>query len=806
MYFNKIPHPANFTFAQSAEVASGAAGLVIGTERVMVRWSDCGDDVHRLVLEHARFGDHGSQAILTPPENPNESRCVITAETDGRLILKDRSTGETFVAGLPGATFGWCGAAWILQFAHRPEMQFFGLGEHSQHLEKSGQRIKYWNTDLFGDFPKCEAEHGYANPMYVAIPWLIVKQENRYVGLLVNNPGAVFMDLASNFVWSENNQEDRQRGSFYLGAPSGQPDVHLIVGPSLPELIRKFQSLVGRMPVPPLWALGHHQCRWGYAGARDLRRLDNAFRKHRIPCDGLWLDIDYMDSYKVFTFSRQAWGGDETKVREVLAELLRRGRRVAVILDPGVKAQRGYSVCEDGQEAEIFCLNSEGKPFVGFVWPGKTYFPDFSLPETRAWWAERVRALAECGISGAWIDMNDPSVGAVEPQEMLFARGKKPHAYYHNQYALGMAQATYDGFMQARPDERPFVISRSASTSSARFTAVWLGDNVSNWHHLRMSIPLALGLGLSGIPFNGADVCGFKEDTTPELAIAWYKAGFLFPFFRNHSDSGTRSQEPYALGPRALEVARHYIQLRYKLLPYLYQLFLASAATGEAILRPLFYQYPDDRRGSLGKLENIFLVGPDILQAPIVEEKEHVSVVALPVGEAWYDARVGKWVKGGTRVRAKCASSETPLFIREGAVIPMQEGVRTTNENQLEHVELHCFLRRRTSGRHRLVYQCDDGLTLGYQRGERTTLELEAQVVRGKLTLTVKSYGCDYRPLSVRVVVYDEFENVEWTQNETSQRLAIKPLLWTFTGKKLRALATTWFEVKHLGGTTDVHR
>lgn len=784
MYFNKIRHPSNFAFARFDQKHST---LVCGKRRHSLSVEHIGSDAYRLRVRSPEGWVNPSQAELAASLPGSASHRLEWSAKHG-LALLDRS-GREVLRGLPGATFGTCGKAWMLQWTHRPGMEFYGLGEHSRNFEKTGQRVKFWNTDLWGDFSLHEVQTGTPNPMYVAIPWVIVKQGNTFVGLLVNHPGAVFMDLASNFIWEANNPDDKRRGSFFVGAPDGEADVYVIVGPDLPALVEKLQTLVGRTPRPPLWALGHHQCRWGYASPGHLHDLDEAFTKHGIPTDGLWLDIDYMDRYKVFTFDPKLWGGKE-RIRREMTRLARNGRRVIPILDPGVKVEPGYAVCDEGLKSGVFCLNPEGLPYVGFVWPGQTYLPDFSLAGAREWWARHVAEFAGLGPAGAWLDMNDPSVGAVELDDMLFDRGRRPHEDYHNQYALGMAKASHAGFLAARPGERPFLLARSAFISSSRYTAVWTGDNCSNWHHLRNSIPLSLGLALSGQPFNGPDVGGFGGDTTPELTSAWYQAGFLFPFLRNHSLVGTIHQEPWALSGRALRTIRHFIRLRYKMLPYLYQLFIAQEETGRAILRPLFHDFADSKRLPLGKIADQFLVGPSIMQAPILEPGKRSRPVVLPGDREWYAAHEGRWIGGGATVKTSVSGFATPLYVREGALIPMQVGTRKSAQNSLDEIELHCFLKRSTRGVHRTVYVADDGLTFAYRDGQRSAVEFSARVrADGSLLLEVERAEFGWKPIKIRIVAYDRFSKIV-LRNRGEKDLATRKLTWNFVAKQVSATAT----------------
>jgi alpha-glucosidase len=776
-YFHKIPHPANFIFAP------GAAEWDIRA---------LGGDVFRLRLARRRW--RNPSQVRLARSIPGGSTCSIGIAADDTLTVRD-ARGRALLASVPGATFGRSGATWLLQFRHERGTQFYGLGEHSRGFEKSGQRVKFWNTDLMADFAFEEVRHGFPNPMYVSVPWLIVKRGNTFVGLFVHHPGAVFMELASNFVWDAGNTSDRDRRSFYLGAPDGEPDVFVVVGPSLAELTRKFQTLVGRTPLPPLWALGYHQSRWGYAGPRDLLRLDRELARRRIPCDGLWLDIDHMDRLKVFTFSPRHWKTPE-KTRAVLAALRARGRRVVPILDPGVKVEPGYPVYDEGIAREVFCRNPAGRPYVGFVWPGQTHFPDFSRPEARAWWAERVAALARTGVAAAWIDMNDPSTGAAECDDMRFDRGRRPHASYHNEYALGMAEATRAGFLAARPDERPFVLSRSACASSSRHTAVWTGDNLSNWHHLRLAIPVSLGLALSGLPFCGPDVCGFGLDATRALAIAWHKLQFLFPFFRNHCSLGQRDQEPWAFGPGAGRVLAHYLRLRYKFLPYLYQLFVAQELTGDAILRPLFHEFPDRAAQPLGGIADQFMIGAALLQAPVVEENATAREVLLPAGTAWFSLLDGRWHEGGRTLSVRCGEAETPLFVREGSLLPLRPGLPETQDCDLREIELHALVRTDRRGRAACVYHADDGVSFGYRRGERTSVGFDLRVARdGQIGLRATPRARGYGRLRVKLVLYGDVARATLTTPSGSRVLALTPLRWRAAGGTLHTRASVFFEI-----------
>lgn len=747
MYFNKIRHPSNFTFARAHH--NGA--LVMGAKRVQANVRDLGDDVFHVELTDATRWPLDAR-VLPLHEDAfvnSTSRFQLAMSATGNLALTDVE-GEPLLSGLEGACLGVCGSAWMVQFARHADMRFFGQGEKTTGLEKSGKRTKFWNADVWADHAMHSIEHGQADPQYASIPYLLVRQGEQWVGILVDHPGAVFMDTGSNWFFFGKDDQNAPP-TFWCGADQGVPAFYVIAGDSVASVTQRLQRLVGTTPLPPLWSLGHHQSRWGYAGTQHLKKLDAAFAEHGFPNDGLWLDIDYMDQFKVFTASAEHFDDLENDLKALHAN----GRRIVPILDPGVKVEAGYGVAASGQTADIFCHNPEGQPFVGFVWPGRTWFPDYSLPEGRDWWANYAKAFRESGFDGAWLDMNDPSTGAAELDDMLFQRGAWPHWTYHNQYATGMAQATRDGFLAARPDERPFLLTRSAYTGSSRFTAVWTGDNFSSWHHLRTSIHCSLNLALSGIPFNGPDVPGFGGHADKDLAVAWYKAGCLFPFFRNHACAGTADQEPWVFGPEALETIRHHVRLRYKLLPYFYQLWNDQEQAGTAVMRPLFYDFSNADGIELARVDDQFLIGPAIMQAPIVQQGQQSRFVTLPGTGRWMDANTGQFLAAARIIHVNSSADRTPIYLREGSLLPMQTGVRTRNDSDLSDIELHVILGFGCLDEVTLDYVADDGLTFAYQRGERSVHRLRVRRVGNTLELSANALQTGWRPLTLRVAGYD---------------------------------------------------
>lgn len=749
MYFNKFPHPANFAFVKTLK----AGRTQLGKNKLKLDYSRFADDVFRLRVAGSVWSPNPSQAALTPPARSTKGSISAEVDTTLALTLKN-SDGQILLRAPSGQAFGVSGESSMFIFEHQEGDQFYGMGEKTLGLELSGKQSKFWNTDAFADFHGHQIFADRVDPYYVSVPYLIIKRGNTYLGLLLDNPHATFISTGASIEigGGQMNLGQPTRKAILIGAERGASDLYIIVGPSLRELTRKLQNLVGRTPTPPIWALGYNQCRWGYRSDSDLLALDKRFRELGIPCDGLWIDIDYMDAYKVFTFKKELF----PNLKKTLKTLAASGRKVIPIIDPGVKKQKGYPVYDDGRHHDVFCRNEQGNEFIGLVWPGETAFPDFSLPKARAWWAKHVKQFGENGIFGAWIDMNDPSTGSVQNNAMLFDHGRAAHDTYHNQYALGMAMATRAGFEQAHPGKRVFVISRSGYTGISKHAAIWTGDNCSNYHYLRMAIPCTLNLALSGVPFNGPDIGGFAGDCPANLLRDWQKAGFLFPFCRNHTSCGTRQQEPWAYDALTLKVVSHYIRLRYKLRPYLYQLFQNQAAVGDAILRPLFYDFADSDKLPLGKVDDQFMVGPSIMQAPIVQEKERTRSVLLPGETAWWSALDARWITAPRRVKVAPGEMQTPLYLREGQIIPMSPGEPTSNAYDGSRIEAHILLRANKS-KAQLDYTWDDGESANSPRSAITVV-----ATAGGRTLRIETRQTEDAcgKAKLRFVLYDRFDTV----------------------------------------------
>ncbi len=646
---------------------------------------------------------------------------------------KSRARQKNQIVRSARAPFGVCGAKSIVLFDRPDDSVVYGLGEKTGALDKSGRAWKMWNTDAAADFPSAFMEGRY-DPAYVSIPFFISKYKGAYYGALLDTSWPTFFhtDRPAGEKWLIPSVARRVEDEAILtaGVENGPLALYLIPGPSLRDVVRRLARLTGRHEMPPLWALGYHQCRWGYASAKEIRGVASRLARERIPVAAMWMDIDYMNGFRVFTFNEKRFSAADRGLMR--RELERRGTRLVAIVDPGIKAEAGYGMYEEGVRDGLLCQSPEGKPFIGYVWPGVTAFPDFTLEKTRKSWAGHIKDfLAQGPLDGIWNDMNDPSVGQVEPDEMLFEEGRSPHAAFHNAYGHLMAQATWEGFREKDPMQRPFILTRSGSAGTQRYSAIWTGDNASNEANLAMSIPMSINMALSGVSFNGPDVGGFAGNTTESLMTAWMLAGALFPFFRNHSAIGTRSQEPYAFSAKARELIRKCILTRAKLLPYLYNQFFMHWRDGEAVMRPLSYEFEGRE---YERLNDQFMIGPSLMLAPFTDVSSASRRAILPPGW-WFDLAQGRWVRGGRSVTIR-RRDRMIVFVRDGSILPCVEGTDFFPQPDFSRVEFHVFAKARGGV---LDYYEDDGATRRYQQGEFNQTRIAAGLTaRGKLDISAR--------------------------------------------------------------------
>lgn len=527
---------------------------------------------------------------------------------------------------------------------------FYGLGDKTGFLNKRGYDYIMWNTD--DPAPQVDSFRS----LYKSIPFFMTLTDTHVYGLFFDNTYKTWFDMGK-----ESNDY------FWFGADKGNLDYYYIAGQTMAQVLSNYTWLTGTCPLPQKWTLGYHQSRWGYTTWEDVASVAENMRRYEIPCDVLHFDIDYMQDYKVFTWNQQRYHGCPEKL---LGELSDHGFKAVTIIDPGVKKEAGYAVYEEGMANDYFAHAATGEVYENAVWPGISTYPDFGRAQVRRWWGEKHESLLKLGVRGIWNDMNEPaSFNGPLPDDVVFhdEGNMALHEKMHNVYGHLMSRATYEG-LERLDGRRPFVITRACYAGSQKFTTVWTGDNHSIWGHLQMAVPQLCNLGLSGFPFAGTDVGGFSSDVTPELLVRWVQVGCFSPLFRNHSANGTRRQEPWLFGPEVLHIYRKYVQLRYHLIPYMYDLFFEEEQTGAPVMRPLVYDYEGDK--NVRDINDEFMVGPDILVAPVLTQGTVMRSVYLPEG-TWFDYWTREKHVGPTWIMREAPLDTCPIYVRAGAILPV---------------------------------------------------------------------------------------------------------------------------------------
>lgn len=610
---------------------------------------------------------------------------------------------------------------------------FFGLGEKGPPLDKRSRAWFNWNVDA--------AEYeAWTDPLYQTHPFLLCLNAGQAYGIFLDNTYRSSFDLGVS-----------SRTAYSFGADGGEMNYYFLPGPTPAEVVCRYAALVGTTPLPPRWTLGYQQCRWSYESARRVRLIAEQFRRRKIPCDTIYIDIDYMDDFRCFTWHPKRF----TNPRRLFKVLAQQGFKAVTIVDPGIKHEPGYAVYDDGVAGDHFCRGPDGDPYVGKVWPGPTVYPDFTRERTRRWWGNLYRDMLETGVAGFWNDMNEPADFTNEsmtvPLTLRHDMDGRPsdHRAAHNIYGMQMARATFEGLRRLRPEERPFVLTRAGYSGVQRYAAVWTGDNKSSWDHLRMSIPMLLNMGLSGVTFCGADIGGFRETPSPELFTRWLQLGIFYPLCRVHTAGGPQ-QEPWSFGKTHERINRDAIALRYRLLPYLYTEMQHAAATGLPVMRPLMLDFPTHPR--VHRCEYDFLFGRQLLIAPVVEEGARRRKLTLPTGD-WYRFDDGSHYTGGLELDLPVTLASIPMFARSGAVIALRDVQQYTDERPLRDLTLHVY-----PGDGGGTFYNDDGQSYEYRQGAFILEHYETQTTGGVRGFRLRRRSGDERFLPVAYVL--EFKGV----------------------------------------------
>lgn len=581
-------------------------------------------------------------------------------------------------------------------------VDLYGTGEVTGPLKRNGRKISLWNIDT----PAYGVDGG--SHLYQSHPWVM--------GLRAD--GSAFGIIADN-TWRQTISTD-QDVVFESDGPAFR--VVIIERPNVQQLMQALADLTGHMELPPLWSLGYHQCRHTYYPDGRVMEVADLLRKHQIPSDVIWMDIDYMDGYRIFTFDPDGFS-NPLRLNDYLHQ---NHFKTVYMIDPGVKVEEGYFVDDQGTAGDYWVKDKNGQVFEGNVWPGACHFPDFTRPEVRSWWATLYKDFMATGVDGVWNDMNEPAIfGQPEgtmPRDNRHLGGEGvtagPHLRFHNVYGMNMVRASRQGLLLANPQKRPFILSRSNFLGGQRYAATWTGDNLSHPDHLKLSVPMSLTLGLSGQPFNGPDIGGFCENSNGQLVAEWTALGVYFPFVRNHNTKGTVAQEPWAFTPEVLDACRTAINRRYRLMPYIYTLFREASTTGMPVMRPLFMA--DSKDLNLRSEDRSFLLGGDLMIRP--QWAEHT---AMPRQE-WQCLELEEATD----------SYQCELRQRPGSVIPLANLAQSTATLRTDSLTLLVCV----DGEGKAVGQLyeDEGDGFGYREGRYRQTTIEATLRKKQLQVTLR--------------------------------------------------------------------
>jgi alpha-glucosidase len=715
--------------------------------------------------------DYTSVAVLPRNWQPGpvtvvEEAGVVTVATSAatahlslsqfRIGFTDHA-GREFAVDDPELGMGWFPASREAPVRvykqHLAGEHYFGCGERTGELDKTGSQQLFWNVDP----PR--GHTALQNNLYASIPFTLVLSESQAWGFFLDSTTRVEFDLA---------HDDPARAWF--GAGSGDLVYYVLCGPTPQDVLARYTDLTGHTPLPPMWALGNGQSRFSYETADEVRQIARSFRERDIPCDTLYFDIDTLDGYRVFTWNPAGFPDPEG----LLAELRAMGFHAVSIVDAGVKVDAGYSVYTEGKSRDLYCKTPEGDDYQNVVWPGVCTFPDFTNPEARSWWGDEHKPLLDAGVDGIWCDMNEPGLfippNSTMPPDVVHPGGgeARTHLQVHNAYGSLMAQATRDGLSRLQPERRPFVISRSGYAGIQRHALLWTGDNSSTWEHLTMSLSQLQNLGLSGVGWTGVDIGGYYGDTSGELLARWTEFGIFQPFARNHSEKTTRRQEPWLFGEPYESISREMLKLRQRLLPYLYTLFEECHRTGAPILRPLFWAHPDDT--ATYSMDDEFMCGDAFLVAPITRPGVEYRHVYLPEG-AWFHYWTGARVDGPAHILAHAPLGRPAIYVRANTAVPLAPEMNYVGQIEADPLT---FVLYPYEGRGTATFYEDAGDGYEHLNGFYARRAIKCEVEGGHIRVVIGQQEGEFVPARRHI----RLELREVAAEPCSVRLGTAPAVW----------------------------
>ncbi|CAN5893920.1 glycoside hydrolase family 31 protein [soil metagenome] len=703
--FNSVAQGPVKTIGNISSFKQNGQSVSITAKNAFVSITVYNANTIRVRMDKQKLKEDFSYAVITQPAKTtmqvkSDDKQIIISTDSLKAIIQKKPYAISFYTAddklinkdEPGLTTSWVAEEVTTYKNMQEDERFIGLGEKTGNLDRRGNGYTNWNTDVYG-------YDVYKDPLYTTIPF--------YIGIHHDLNYGIFLD--NTFQTDFNFGASNDRFSSFA-ARGGEMNYYFIYHKKLADIIGSYTLLTGRMKMPPLWSLGYQQNRYTYYPDTEVLRIAETLREKKIPADGITLDIHYMDRYQLFTWNKERFP-DPVKMTNRLKEL---GFKTTVIVDPGIKIEPGAAAYERGLKEDIFIKYPDGKNYAGQVWPGWCYFTDFTSEKGRAFWRREVKFFSDNGVSGIWNDMNEIATwGQKMPSSVLFDfEGRKvSHLEAHNVYGALMARTSYEG-AKAATNERPFILSRSGYAGMQRYTALWTGDNRSEDEHMLLGIRLLNSLGLSGMPFTGMDIGGFIGTPSAQLYARWIEVGSFFPYFRNHAAVNTKSAEPWTFGEEVTDIARNYISLRYKLMPYIYSTFYEATQNGLPVVRSLAIENTFDKNVYNPAFQNQFTFGKSIMVAP-VESNKNFAKIYFPAGK-WYDLYNDNTEEGGKEKIIELKLEKLPVYVRESSIIPMQTLVQSTVIMPADTLMIHVY---KGTGPNTYVYYEDDGKSFENENG-----------------------------------------------------------------------------------------
>ncbi|KAG0177650.1 hypothetical protein DFQ29_004616 [Apophysomyces sp. BC1021] len=606
----------------------------------------------------------------------------------------------------------------------------YGIPEHASSLSLKETRggdnayeepYRLYNTDVF--------EYALDSPtsLYGAVPFMVAHRKNMSAGVFWMNPSETWVDIVktkeekkngSKKIWSFGKEvSEIQSTKTHWISEAGVLDLFVFLGPSTKDVLRQYHQLTGPPALPQMFAIGYHQCRWNYINERDVLEVDSQFDNHDMPYDVIWLDIEYTDEKKYFTWDNPKF----PEPIEMEKQLEHKGRQLVVIIDPHIKRAENYRICQEAKDQNLFVKQPGGDDYEAWCWPGQSSWVDFHSPAAREWWKNQFSFDKFTGTREnvyIWNDMNEPSIfngPEITMQKEMIHHGNWEHRVLHNLYSLLSHGSTSDGVKERTAvAKRPFVLARGFYAGVQRYGPIWTGDNMATWDALQYSNPMILTNSMGGVPFSGADVPGFFNNPSPELLVRWYQAAVFQPFFRGHAHIDTKRREPYLSEEPYRSITRAALRERYALLPYWYTLFYDAYKNGTPMMRPMFMEFPEDE--NLFTTEDQFMLGSGIMVKPVTTEGGVTAEVYFAGDQPWYDMHTHKSMQPTGYQTVDAPLEKVPAYYRGGHIIPRRERIRRSS-TAMKRDPFTLVIALDHNGDAQGTLYLDDGETYAYESG-----------------------------------------------------------------------------------------